>query len=459
MSFNSINELMKSLRESSDPLKNPAFKDDAKDVEKMAQTDTTVVSDVRESAEAPSTQSSDPAVPQEVGVAQGTYKPTDDGKSAFIKEEDEVVSDGEVLGTDGDKSLEVIDTELDTDSEVPADASYVGKFVAIDPVTGQAFFTDTSDAMQIAPSGDDEVECEVIGKVVALDAECPEPEVEESLDCKKESNDNFDSSKVIVRDMELIPGSDDHKEVKRLCDKLGIKLTVRRDKVPDGPNKGYNYVTLKGTRKAISDLANLLWDDPEGFEESCSRKKGKKECDDPFAKKECDDADMLEDVNISADCVKMKVDAKSDVEGIAVDEVPVSPVEIDFDESAFNKLLAKHVRESYKNVKKIGVTSGKIVREGKKIRLALEGKIVMMNGSIKPMKFVSESFIPRKSGIVKLSLSSKIFSESKNAFTLTSIIRESKVLPRHLSAKYDIRKGNKVYECLGDYSLTSKERS
>lgn len=344
MSFKTIHELMsqsRALTESQDPLHNPQFNDDAKDVKDMAQTDTTEVVSKLEEDTTPGTVSTDPAKPQEVGVTQDKYKPTDDGKSAFLKEED-AAEDEDV------KEVEVIDTDLDIDAEADKEKVYLGKYVARDPITGEAFFVDTADKMQVAPSGEDEVECEIIGKVVSLeDASKAEEEVTEE--------------------------------------------------------------------------------------------------DDEDEKLECT---MKEDVNITADCVT--VNAESDSEEAV--EVP-APVEVDFDESAFNKLLAKHVSESYKNVAKVGITKGELVRSGKQVRLRLEGKVVLKNGKVKPMRFMSEAFNPSKKGLIRFGMSSKLFSESKNSFSCTALIKESVITPRVLNANYKVKKSGKIYECVGRYTL------
>ena len=105
------------------------------------------------------------------------------------------------------------------------------------------------------------------------------------------------------------------------------------------------------------------------------------------------------------------------------------------EESRYDRLVSRYLRENYVNVKAYKTTSASVDDAAGKV--ILEGVITFKSGKEKPTKFVFEAKEMTKKNQVKLVGINETFSKSK-AYTLLGRVSDKRFVAESLSYRYDV---------------------
>jgi hypothetical protein len=146
---------------------------------------------------------------------------------------------------------------------------------------------------------------------------------------------------------------------------------------------------------------------------------------------------------------------------VAKKPTPVATAQ--FDEAVLNRMLTKFAKENYENVRSVRISKGTV--RGK--RLTLEGVVTTTKGIKRPIKFVSENFVPS----TRMTISFKEigpFTESiKNVrptFVVECVMRNKTIIPAALKYSFktknaSVKENNNTYEVKGKVMNESLTRT
>lgn len=150
--------------------------------------------------------------------------------------------------------------------------------------------------------------------------------------------------------------------------------------------------------------------------------------------------------------VKVDVNTKKEIENV----VPTSinePIELEFQEENFNKLVNKFLKENYENVSEFKTKSAKITKQN---QLKVEGVINYKSGKALPVTFTTNRF-DLKEGRISVRANCPLFGRS-DAFLLESNFDKKVFSPQSLRYRFRTQVANESYEVYGKAILeNSKE--
>ena len=124
------------------------------------------------------------------------------------------------------------------------------------------------------------------------------------------------------------------------------------------------------------------------------------------------------------------------------------------DETKFNKLVNKYVKNIYENVEDYTTTSGSVDDDNNK--LVIEGVITYKSGKTANTKFMFESISMTKDQTIKFKGLNETFIKAKKPFTLVATVKDNTLNCEALNYNYTVKVNEELKKVKGKVNLSTK---